>query len=263
MTWSGRTVLVTGATSGVGRALARCLAAKGALVLAHGRDIGRLEAVAAEVGGQPVRSELSTRDGATVLAESALATIARMGWPGLAVLVNNAAVQHTYLFTDRTPADHAEAVAHEAAVDFTAPMQLTALLLPALRDTARTTQTPSAVVYVTSGLALAPKKRAAVYCAAKAGLRTFSKALRYQMEDAAASGAPRVLVTEAMLPLVDTPMTAARTTRVAKISPAQAAAEIMMGLEREQAEIRVGKAALFARIHRWVPAVAERMLRDG
>ena len=121
----------------------------------------------------------------------------------------------------------------------------------------------SLVVFVTSGLALAPKKTAAGYGAAKAGLRTFAKALRYQLDDAARAGGPRVRVVDAMLPLVDTAMTAGRATRLAKISPEQAAAEIAAGLEAGRDEIHVAKAALFARLHRWAPRVAERMLRDG
>lgn len=263
MTLSERTILVTGATSGVGRALAEAFSGAGARVIVHGRDERRLAAVADAVAGVPVSSDLAARDGASRLVSGALASASQAGWPAPSVLVNNAAVQRTYLFAERDAAESADEAAREIAVDLTAPIQVTALMLPSLRETARVSGRPSAVVNVTSGLALAPKKTAPVYCAAKAGLRAFSKALRYQMEDGAAEGGPSVRVVEAMLPLVDTPMTAGRETRVGKIAPEQAAREIVAGVLAGRDEVGVGKARVFKRLHRWVPSVAERMLRDG
>jgi short-subunit dehydrogenase involved in D-alanine esterification of teichoic acids len=122
---------------------------------------------------------------------------------------------------------------------------------------------PSLVVNLTSGLALAPKKTAAVYCVAKAGLRTFSKALRYQMQDAVQAGAPTVRGVDVMLPLVDTPMTAGRDTRVGKMDPESVAEDILSGLSRGSEEVYVGKASAFRLLHRWAPRWAERLLRDG
>ena len=263
MTLAGRSVLVTGATSGVGWALAHTFAERGALVVAHGRDASRLAAVADATGGVALAADLAAPDGAHRLVYGALAAVTEAGGAPLSVVVHNAAVQGTYTFSNREPSDAARDAAVELVVDLVAPIQATALLLPTLREAARASRSPSAVVNVTSGLALAPKKTAAVYCGAKAGLRTFTKALRYQLEDEAAAGGAVVRAVEAMLPLVDTPMTAGRETRVAKISPERAAAEIVAGLERGDDEVRVAKAAAFARLHRWVPDVAERMLRNG
>jgi short-subunit dehydrogenase involved in D-alanine esterification of teichoic acids len=117
------------------------------------------------------------------------------------------------------------------------------------------------VVNVTSGLALAPKMTGAVYSATKAGLRTFTKALRYQMEAVWRDGGPDVRAVEAMLPLVDTPMTAGRGRR--KISGSAAAREILRGLDRERDEIYVGAARALRLLHRLLPGAAERLFRNS
>ena len=258
-----RSVLVTGSTSGVGRALAVALGGQGAHLVVHGRDRERLAEVARAVGGLPVAADLSAPDGPSQLVEQALAALDRTGRPPLSLLINNAAVQRKYRIADLPVAEAAGLAASEIAVDLTAPLQLAMLALPSLRAAARQSGTPSVLVNVTSGLALAPKATAAVYGAAKAGLRTFTKALRYQMEDEARAGGAPVLVVEAMLPLVATPMTAGRDTRLAMISPDDAAAAILEGLARGQREIAVGQIRLLRWLHRWAPGLAERRLRDG
>jgi short-subunit dehydrogenase involved in D-alanine esterification of teichoic acids len=229
MTLSDRSVLVTGATSGVGRALAYAFAEHGAHVLVHGRDARRLTEVSAAVS----------------------------------VLVNNAAIQMNYLLTEQSPSQTAGAIAQELSVDLVALLQTTALMLPVLRSAAEHSGKPSVVVNVTSGLALAPKKTAAVYCAAKAGLRTFSKALRYQAQDATEAGAHAIRIVEAMLPLVDTPMTDERESRVGKMDPEAVAEEILSGMRSGCPEIYVGKARTLRLLHRWMPQWADRLLRDG
>ena len=76
------TVLVTGATDGLGRVVAGDLAARGMEVLVHGRDAGRAEAVAAEIGAAGVH----VADFASLAEVRALAE----ALPRLDVLVNNA-----------------------------------------------------------------------------------------------------------------------------------------------------------------------------
>ncbi|MGW2373144.1 MULTISPECIES: SDR family NAD(P)-dependent oxidoreductase [Kitasatospora] len=56
-----RTILITGATDGLGRALAHRLAAEGDTVLLHGRDQGRLDRTAEEIADQRARTELWER----------------------------------------------------------------------------------------------------------------------------------------------------------------------------------------------------------
>ena len=118
---------------------------------------------------------------------------------------------------------------------------------------------PEAILLnVTSGLALTPKASAPVYCATKAGLRSFTTALRYQAEDRA----PNLRVGEIVMALVDTEMTTGRGR--GKLSADQAAQAVIAGIERqERGDIWVGNTRLLRIIQRLSPALAARMLRNG
>jgi len=252
----GRTVLVTGASSGIGRELAVLLAERGCHVVLSGRDSERLRAAAEAVDGTVIQAELASAQGV----EHLVRKIAE-GHPNVSIVVNNAAVQLNYLL-DELPAERAlEVVSRELQIDLIAPIQICTLLLPLLQREAARSGRPSAIVNLTSGLALAPKKSAAVYCTAKAGLRTFTKALRHQMNASWHAGGPDVRAVEAMLPLVDTPMTAGR--GKGKISPARAALEIVDGLEREHDEVYVGRTRVLRILYRLMPAFTERMFRNA
>jgi NAD(P)-dependent dehydrogenase (short-subunit alcohol dehydrogenase family) len=149
----GKVVLVTGATDGLGRALAAELARAGATVLVHGRDPGRIAdtikevtAAAAEAGegtaGDRVRgyqADLSSLAGVRELAEQVIAAE-----PRLDVLVNNAGVGAT---VPGGGVRQESADGHELrfAVNYLAGYALTRLLLPLLRASA-----PSRIVNVAS-----------------------------------------------------------------------------------------------------------------
>ncbi|SDH13914.1 SDR family NAD(P)-dependent oxidoreductase [Pseudonocardia oroxyli] len=108
---TGRTVLVTGATSGLGRATAEILAARGARVLATGRDVSRLPA-----GVEPV--ELDLADQASVRAAAAAIR------DPIDVLVNNAGVMGT------PPTYTVDGFELQIATNHLGPAALTWLLLP-------------------------------------------------------------------------------------------------------------------------------------
>jgi uncharacterized oxidoreductase len=115
-------------------------------------------------------------------------------------------------------------------------------------------QADARVVFVTSGLALAPKRSSPVYCANKAALRSFAKSLRAQLRHA---NWP-IGVTEALPPLVDTDMTRGRGR--GKITPQTAASQILRGIEAGKLEIDVGASALLRVISRISPALAEAIM---
>ena len=95
----------------------------------------------------------------------------------------------------------------------------------------------------------------ASYCATKAALSSFTTGLRYQAQ----THCPQMTIAEAILPLVDTDMTAGRGT--AKISPDQAAAEIIAGIVKGKNRIWIGKARLLPLLNRISPGFVAKMLR--
>ena len=89
--WGGRVALVTGASSGIGRAIAEALVADGLRVAALGRNQGRLDALAQVCGQDLLPVVCDVRDEASV--KSAFAAVAAK-WGGVDVLVNNAGLGH-------------------------------------------------------------------------------------------------------------------------------------------------------------------------
>lgn len=132
-----QTILITGATDGLGRALAAELAAEGATVLVHGRDDRRGEATLQEIGGRAswYRADLSS------LAETrALAEAVRADHPRLDVLVNNAGIG-----TDGPRQESADGHELTFQVNYLSGYLLTRLLLPTLIASA-----PARIVNVSS-----------------------------------------------------------------------------------------------------------------
>jgi uncharacterized oxidoreductase len=231
---SGKTVLVTGGTDGIGLQLAVQLQARGAQVLVCGRDAGRLAAARA-AGLAAIAADLSTRAGCDAL----LAELAALR---LDILVNNAGASF-----DVDGEMDRDGLDRTVFLNLNAPMHLAAGLLPGLRA-----RPQAAIVNVTSGLAYAPRAGAPVYCATKAGLRSFTQALRHQLRDS------RVTVIEALPPVVDTRMTAQNRHR--KMPAAACAAAIVEAIERDRAEAAIGAARLLRVAANVAPPVARRIM---
>lgn len=146
-TMDGRTVLVTGTTSGIGRVTAAALGQAGAVVLAHARDQARAAAVARELGASggrfvPVSGDLGSLAGVQDLVEQVLQATPE----GLHVLVNNAGAA----FSQRALSP--DGVERTLAVNHLAVAALTSALLDTLRNGASVTGRPSRVVNLSSTL---------------------------------------------------------------------------------------------------------------
>lgn len=242
MNWLETHALVTGGTRGIGLQLVRQLLAKGAKVTATGTT----ESSLAEARTLLPQVNWLVLNQAEAASREALAQA--LHTQGINLVIHNAGVQQ---LRDWTATDTTVALdtSQEMAVNFVGPAELTRLLLP------RLAREPHAqVIFVTSGLALAPKSSSPVYCASKAALRSFAKSLRAQVQQA---GWP-VLIQEALPPLVDTDMTRGR--GKGKISAANAASQILHGAAKGRLEIDVGATALLRFILRLSPALGERIM---
>jgi len=138
---NGRICIVTGATHGIGRATARALAASGATVLVHGRDLARARAVAEDISRDTANPEVRfvQADFAQLAQVRRLAQELQSLLPRLDVLINNAAVMAA------ARARSAEGYDLTFAVNHLAPFLLTNLLLDKLKASA-----PARVIVVAS-----------------------------------------------------------------------------------------------------------------
>lgn len=244
---NGRTALVTGGARGIGLELTRQLLARGCRVIVIGQNQTRLATLEQDFPGAVISRRADLSSPAEV---DALVVDLVRDHPAIDILINNAGVQREMDLFALPPTQATAFARQEIATNLDAIVALTLGLLPVLARHER-----AAIVTITSGLAIAPKAASPVYGATKAAARSFTRALRYQCSRAA----PQVLVSEAIMSLVATDMTAGRGS--GKITPAQAAAAVLAGLERGQAEIWVGKAKLLRLVNRLSPALAARLLR--
>ncbi|KAK0371227.1 short chain dehydrogenase [Colletotrichum limetticola] len=168
-----KTALVTGATSGIGYALAERLVANGVFVIAVGRRADRLEQILSKHGSSKVATEVydvSNIDGIELWIKEMTTK-----YPTLDCLILNAGVQNTFDFTPAL----LETAKNELNLNYLSPLIATTHILPHFESLS----TSTAVILVTSGLAIVPMPRCANYCASKAALRSLTWSLRAQLAD--------------------------------------------------------------------------------
>ncbi|WP_282948206.1 MULTISPECIES: SDR family NAD(P)-dependent oxidoreductase [unclassified Sphingopyxis] len=232
----GKVALVTGGSDGIGREIALQLRSAGADVTVTGRSAEKLQAMAS-LGFGTIAGDLSTPAGVDAVVNGVA------GKP-LAVLVNNAGVGSDY---DLDTPDTLDSAAHCIRTNLDAPIALCTRLLPTLRA-----QPEAAIVNVTSGLAIAPRAGGSIYCATKAGLRSYTQAIRHLLKDS------NVRVIEALPPVVETNMTAGRSGK--KMSAHDCAAEIVAGIRTGKREVNAGLVKLLQLVNSISPALARRIM---
>ncbi len=237
---------MTGATGGIGGAVARALHDRGARVLLTGRRAARLEELRATLGegAEVLPADLAERDGPARLAEAAGA---------VDVLVANAALPASGRVEDFDP----EEIDRALDVNLRAPIQLTRALLPGMLERRR-----GHVVLVSSLSGKTASPRSGIYSATKFGLRGFAAGLREDVEPRGigvtvvfpgfVSGAGLFAESGVKLP----PWVGTRT-------PEQVAAAVISGIERERAEVDVAPLGLRlgTRIAELAPVTAARVQR--
>jgi len=167
---SGKFALVTGASGGIGAAIARALHAQGATIALHGTKVATLEALAADLGGDRVRitpANLSDPAAVEQLVKDAEAALGQID-----ILVNNAGITRDQLFVRMKDEDWQSVL----DVNLTAAFRLSRGVLKGMMK-----RRWGRIIGITSIVGVTGNAGQGNYAAAKAGMIGMSKALAYEV----------------------------------------------------------------------------------
>ena len=243
------TILITGGTSGIGYEFAAQLLALGNTVLITGRNQDKLDQTKQRLPGVHIfQSDVSDPAAIQALFEQVTAQ-----FPALNLLLNNAGEMHKLNLQD--PTLNVFDVTREIDIDMSGPIRMVQQFLPHLKA-----QPAAAILNITSGLAMVPFPLAPVYAAAKAGLRSYTQALRVQLQNT------RVQVFELVPPSADTPLN----TRFSNghdltklIAPQDLVAGTLKGLENNIFTMYPGLAGMLRVMSRLAPGFLLKQLSKG
>jgi uncharacterized protein len=246
MELAGRSALLTGASGGIGKAIARALHARGAELIVTARRADVLEDLKSELGDrvEPLVADLSDREDVEKLAARAV---------GADVLVANAALPGSGAVDDFT----VDQIDRTIEVNLRAPMRLAREMVPALKE-----RGSGHLVFVSSLSGKIASPGSAIYSSTKYGLRGFAAGLRQDLHGTGigvtvvfpgfVSDAGLFAESGAELP-----------TGVGTRTPEQVADAVVRGIEREKAEIDVAPFAMRAGtlVAALAPGLSERIQR--
>ncbi|MFK8054383.1 MAG: SDR family NAD(P)-dependent oxidoreductase [Woeseiaceae bacterium] len=169
--FSGKSVIVTGASAGIGAEVARAFAAQGARLLLVGRRKEPLKAMAAELA-QDTDVATMAMDVADINACTDLFKKAQYEFGGVHYLINNAGAHHRGVLTDVDP----DQLAQMIDVNLRAPVVLTRLAIPLIKQSGG-----GAIVNVASIAGCSPVPGSATYGATKFGLRALTLSLAEEL----------------------------------------------------------------------------------
>lgn len=172
MSHTSRHIAVTGASAGIGRALALRLASDGARMSIVARREAELNALAAELEGRGARCRVLPTDLASDGGATAWLPAADAAHGPIDVLVVNAGIQHVGRALDAPPS----VVQRQLALNLLGPRQLIQAVAPSMVARGR-----GAIVVVSSLSALTPMPGMADYALTKAGIAAFSEALNVEL----------------------------------------------------------------------------------
>jgi short-subunit dehydrogenase len=163
---AGATALITGATGGLGRAIAGELSQRGAQLVLSGRRITELTTVAAPLGARTILADLAVAEDVSRLCEEAAAL-------SVDVLVANAALPASGLLTDLSEAE----IDRMLEINLRAPIMLAHALAPGMIRRGR-----GHLVFVSSLAGRVASAASSLYSATKFGVRGFALGLRQDLQ---------------------------------------------------------------------------------
>jgi short-subunit dehydrogenase involved in D-alanine esterification of teichoic acids len=184
-------VVVIGATSGIGEALARRLIDEGSFVIAVGRRKENLEKLVHEYGHEKIQAvpfDITQLESIPNFAKNITNSHGDVD-----CIILNSGIQRACDFSKPDSIDM-DVINLEFTTNYLSQLALTKAFLPFMQNKDK----ESALIYVTSGLALVPMTRCSNYCASKAALHHFILCLREQLKGS------KVKVVELYPPAVQT-----------------------------------------------------------
>jgi len=244
MKLTGRTILITGGTAGIGLAFALKFAELGNQVIVTGRRQALLDQVKKKYPRlHAIRSDVA--DPAQI---RDLAARIKAEFPKLDVLINNAGIS---LYKNlKGTADDLAGLTTELEVNAGGAMRMTSAFIEILKANRGT------LINVSSALAFVPLPCIPIYCATKAAIHSYTQSLRFQLEDTG------VEVIELMPPAVKTDMTAdlREEDGITLIAVDELVKQSFAALKANTLEIRPGQTKQLALMRRLAPNFINREL---
>ncbi len=163
-------IVLTGATGGIGRAIARKLSSEGARLILVARNGQRLAALVDELDGNnhtAVPADLNQRQGRQRVVEAC-------NMVGVSLLINSAGINEFEMFEKQSP----DAIQNLLEINLLSPILLTQELLPLIAK-----QQDGRIINIGSTFGSIGYPGFSTYCASKFGLRGFTEALRRELAD--------------------------------------------------------------------------------
>ncbi|HZW80000.1 MAG TPA: SDR family NAD(P)-dependent oxidoreductase [Candidatus Deferrimicrobiaceae bacterium] len=244
MKLTGRTILITGGSAGIGLAFARKFLELGNQVIVTGRRPSVLEQLRANYP----KLHIIQSDVADPRQIAYLANRVKVGYPKLDVLMNNAGIMLHKNLT--VPAADLDGLMAEMNINLGGVIRMTSTFIDVL------TANKGTIINVSSALAFVPLPSAPIYCATKSAVHAYTQSLRFQLEE---SG---VEVIEIMPPTVKTDLSAEiqEGGGIALISTDELMKQSFAGFKAGKLEIRPGQSNLLAFMRRLAPDFINRQL---
>jgi short-subunit dehydrogenase len=246
--------LLTGATGGIGRAIAEELLNHGASVFMVGRDEQALTSAALDLIQHKDRVTTCNADITVPAQRKQLCQLALNWRGGVNTLINSAGICDFGLLADQ----EAACIETAFAVNVQAPMHLSQLLLPQLQRAPA-----AAIINIGSVFGAIGYPGYAAYCASKFALRGFTEALRRELEGSSVRMhylAPRATRTSMNSSAVDN-MNAEL--RVAVDPPQRVARELRLMVEQEQSSLVVGSPeSFFTKVNALAPGIVDKFIHQ-